>query len=232
MIYVPANSLEERTKRLLQLRLRIQEIKNKFGYPEKDGREKILNNITWIIASVVMKMNIALEYNNNPQIRPTIQKLIGLSQGDLKTPLEVDVDITRMSFITMFQFQLETLMKILLAEFSTKKLPQGFYDISKELLTVLSIKNIDYKLDVLNALAYMRNCLHSNGVHNKPTKTFDVNGLKLEFIENKLLKVGKWEEICHLANESISIIGEILETPKVSDLKGTLSDVYIPKTKN
>jgi len=229
MSYVPAKTLEERARRLIELRSYIQETKNKFELSENDGRVKILNNLTWIIASEVMKMNIALKYNNNPEIRPTIQKLIGLSRGDLKTPLGVSIDISRMSFVTVFQFQLETLMKILLAELTKKNPPIGFYNISDRLLNVLSINNIDYKLDVLNALAYMRNCLHSNGVHTNPSKSFEVNGLKLDFIENKLLKIGKWEEICHLARESISIIGEILDNSKVRELESPIPEVYIPK---
>jgi len=228
MTYIPATSFEERANRLLQLRLRIRKIKNKYPYDEQDGRKKILNNLTWLIAIILMKMNIALAYNNKPETRPILRELIGLTEGDLITPLQTDIDLSRFCFVTLFQFQLENLMKILLKELKVKNIPTGFYKIANKLLVKIGIPDYNSKLDTLNALAYMRNCLHSNGIHINEKKSFNVNGLILDFLKNKPFHKGEWGEITHCANESITIIEEILDRPDIFKINGPIDEKYIP----
>ena len=158
--------------------------------------------------------------------------LIGLERGDLKIPMEADMLFVRLSFVALFQFQLETLLKILLSKITHKSTPDGYYNIAKEILDILDIKNSKTKHNILNCLALMRNCLHSNGIHTKPSKTITVKGHKMKFVKGKSYHGGNLDEIHFMVNEVLMILEEILDHPKIQEIKIQLPNQFMPKLKS
>ncbi len=229
MRYASPKSDEEFAYQLLGLRTKIDEIKNKYPYPDEDGRKSALNALTWIISSAIMRFNIILALKNN-KIKPNVvQSLIGLKKGDLKTALEADLTFTKLSLVAIFQFQIENLFKIILSNLTKNKPPQGYYNIVEKIVTALDLKDSEKKLETMNFLAYMRNCLHSNGIHTKPSKTFEIEGQKFEFIQGKQYEGGDWAEIAFAVDRSIDIVEEILDHQKIKGISNLLPSQYFPK---
>ena len=230
MSFKPSDTDEERCGRYIELRKRFQEIKNKYGYPEDDGRVKILNNLTWAIVSIVSRLNIILALNNKQFSHEQVGNLIGLSKGDLKTPIEADLLFVRLSFVALFQFQVETLLKIILREIEGKEPPKTYHKIVEQTLKVLQINDWERKLDILNILAYMRNCFHSNGVHTRRSKTFEIQNHRFEFVYGQSYLGGSLDEIHLAANEALTVLEEILDTDQVKNLTVPLPFVFVPSS--
>lgn len=229
MEYIRPKSDEEFAYQLLSLRTKIQNIKNKYPYPDEDGRKYALNALTWIISSALMRFNIILALKNH-KIKPNVvQRLIGLRKGDLITALEADLIFTKLSFVSIFQFQIENLFKIILSSLNQNKPPQGYYKIVEKVVTTLDLKDSEKKLETINFLAYMRNCLHSNGIHTNPSKTFEIEGHKFKFIQGKQYEGGDWAEIVFAVDCSMDIIEEILDNQKIKGIFGPLPSQYFPK---
>lgn len=98
-------------------------------------------------------------------------------------------NLSRMSFIANFNFQIENFFKTLLVELGIQDIPKGFYNIVKQILAKAKIPNADKKLDVLYTLARIRNAFHSNGIHTEPTKSITVNGQVFHFIKGRTVFV-------------------------------------------
>ena len=213
----------------MNLRLGILTKIEKYGYPEDDMRFQILNTISSAITYAMMRMSVYLTSKDQIISPDIVRMLIGIQGGDLLKLLEDDVKFTRLGFLTIIQFQIENFLKVLLSNLEKNNPPTNYYDIVKRILDVLEINDQKIKLEELNVLAYMRNCLHSNGVHTNPAKTFEIDGHKFEFETGKICHNTSWSEIILGLDHSINIIYEILEHKQIINLKKPLNSCYIPK---
>jgi len=220
---------QERCRRYIELRSRIIKIKNGQNLPEKDGRVQILNNIAWAVVSIISRLNIILALNAGQVSHTTVKQLIGLGKGDLKIPLETDLTVVRFGVLTLFQFQLETLLKNILEKITNNPPPNTYYAVTENLLNELSLNAKTKKHRTLNVLATMRNCLHSNGIHTKKTKQITVDGHKMKFIKGKTYKGGNLDEIHFLINEVLTILEEILNHPSVRGLNMPVPSQFLPR---
>ncbi len=229
MPFTPSANEEEMCRRFIELRHRLIEIKNKQNLPETDGRVQILNNIAWATVSIITRLNIMLALNNKRIPHNTVKQLLGLSSGDLKLPLETDMLIIRLGVITLFQFQLETLLKNILEKITNNPPPSNYWDITEKILRELSIKSRIKKHRTLNVIATMRNCLHSNGIHTKKTKQITVDGHKMRFVRGKTYEGATLDEIHFLINHILTILEEILEHPTVKGLTMPVPSQFMPR---
>ncbi|MHB8602486.1 MAG: hypothetical protein ACYC6W_06390 [Nitrosotalea sp.] len=198
------------------------ELKNKIvtiteNYNEKDGRFVILNNCNLAIISIITKLNTWLALRNDPTLQIIYRRMIGLDEGDLEGFMRQEIFFVRLSFVAIFQFQIETLFKILIAKLENKQPPEKYYQIIKRLLKLLKLESQE-KEDILNLLAYVRNSFHSNGVHTRKSKTFTINGQKFEFVEGQPLSRGDYGDLYFILNEVIKIIDEIFSTEKIKTI--------------
>jgi len=228
MVFTPALTEEERCKRFIKLRKRIIQIKNKHGLPEDDGRVQAFNNFGWLMASITSRLNIIIALNGDHRLQPVYLKLLGVGKGDLRTVIEADLDFVRLSLVAIFQFQIENLLKNILAQITGKDPPEKYYKIVGALLSTLSITEHDEKFDILYSLATLRNCLHSNGIHTKKTKTFSIKGYKMPFIRGESYEQGDFDEIHFVMNEIFSVLEEILDHDMVIKLKA-VPHQFIPQ---
>jgi len=143
--------------------------------------------------------------------------------------LEHDVKFTRIGFLTFIQFHTENFLKVLLSNLEDENPPTKYYEIVVRILKLLEMKDQEIKIDKLNVLAYMRNCLHSNGTHTNRSKTFEIEGHKFEFEEGKLCNNTSWGEIIFALDNSIDIINEIIEHQKIKGILKQLPISYVPK---
>lgn len=136
--------------------------------------------------------------------------------------------LSRLSFISNFNFQLENFFKTLLVELGIKNIPRGYYNIAKEILTETKMPYAQKKLDTLNALAMIRNSFHSNGIHVEPTRSITINGTVFHFIKGKKVFVD-YEKLTVVIDEIISILEEIVNSVEVKKITKKVPMLYYPK---
>ena len=208
-------------EQLMKLRLKILDLLEKHGYTENDIRYYVLNAIAWALHFSLMRINFYLACKSQKIPSITITELIGTPNWDLKL-FEIDVKFTRIGMISIIQFQIENFLKILLSNLEENDPPKKYYEIVEKILKLLEIKDIEIKKDKLNILAYMRNCLHSNGMHTNPSKTFEIDGYEFKFEKDKICHNTSWGEITFALDHAIDVIDEIITHQKIKDIKKQL----------
>lgn len=227
MSNIKADSVQEIGKRLYAFNSKITNFLQNSGYGQEDARCIILKNISSLIAPPLMRASIIISIQNNVITEEKVKEIFGDYGGDLSDLLDYDMRIARIAYVTLFQFQVESLFSVILSELSAQRLPKGYYCKAKKLLEILNMNN-DYKLDKLNALAFVRNCLHSNGIHSKDNKTFVIDGYVFKFVKGKSFENASWGEILYMTNSAFEVIKEILESDKVKQITHPLTHQYIP----
>lgn len=229
-MFVPTKSLQDAGDRFYKLRENIIEISTKYGYPSQDGRSDILNNLGWLIVPILIRMSTLISLDTNVVSQKQIREIFRLYSGDLQTPLQFDMSFTRWNFIIFFQFQIETLLKILFLHLEEKNPPRSYSVVVKKILEILDISDKERKIDILNVLAYARNGFHSNGIHLNNDAEFSVDNLTFRFTKGKPIQEQfSWGTIHYVADAIISIIEEILDTQKIQSIPPLLPNQYIPK---
>src|SRR5437870_1763855 len=120
------------------------ELKNKIDTlldicPKNDGRFIILTNCSFALLSIITRMNTWTALSNNFSLQNAFKKITGFREGSLEDFLRQDIFFVRLGFTAIFQFQIETLFKILLQRLENKKPPEKYSQIVKRLLKVLDL---------------------------------------------------------------------------------------------
>jgi uncharacterized protein (DUF2267 family) len=211
-------TLEEDRDRFLDLRKKFLELMTQYGYPDTDARVMILNNFCGIINSSIMNMSILVSLDKKIIRENDAKRILGMSDvGNFHSVMMNENDLRRISFLTMFQFQLETLFKILLSSLDVKP-DVEFSKVVNQVIKKLSLPQSDQKRNILNSVAYIRNCLHSNGVHNRPSMNIGVNGYIFRFEKGMSFNQAKWAHIHFLIDSIFSILEEILNHTEIQSI--------------
>lgn len=210
-------TLSEDKKQFLELRGKFHELLTKYGYPDNDGRNIILSSCCNLFMSSVMNMSLLESLDKKIISEEQARKLLSNDLGDFHASMMVENDIRRISFVTNFQFQIETLFKIILSSIG-ENVPRQYYDIVTKLLSVLQIHNSEEKIKTLNILAYVRNCLHSNGIHTNQSKEFTLDGYTFRFEKNKPFNQARWAHIYFVVINIHPILEEILDSQLVQSI--------------
>ena len=78
--------------------------------------------------------------------------------------------------------------------------------------------SIIYQLDILNALALVRNSLHNNGYHTEEDFEMVIRGISYKFEKDKQVKFSGWGNLYIMFDELLDVIEFILETTDVKKL--------------
>ena len=225
MTNVLVGDVPEIADRLDTLNQKIIQFLKDSKYVQEDARFITLNNIVLLILSAIMRMNVLISLKEGLITEEKIGQVFRISAEDLPSILNDEMTLTKIAFVTVFQFQIEHLFKILLSRLDKRPLPIKYYHITDRLLKILGVDNSD-KLDKLNVLAYVRNCLHSNGMHYNKNKIFVIDGYDFKFVKGELFKNANWGEIHYMTNSAFNVIKEILESDIVKQLPHPLPDQY------
>jgi hypothetical protein len=126
----------------------------------------------------------------------------------------------RLFFLVETQFQIETMFRNILAALG-QSVPNGFYNVAKNVLAASGILDQGAKLDLLNIPALMRNSMHTNGLHHgfrNSSTNIKINGVDFDFNHGKKVDCGSWLHITTALSSSIGIIEEILQSAPVTSL--------------
>jgi len=211
-------SARERVELFITLQDKIKEIINKTTYDDNDVRKAIFSNCRSFIMSSILSLNVLSAREEDRLPEPLYLEIFGISKEGATTFFNSYGKFTRLSLVTMFQFQIENFLKNVLHEMTGNNPPQGFYNISNSLFNLITISDSQLKQDILYVPAMMRNTYHSNGIHTQPSKTVVVDNENFEFIRGSSPSCASWRHIYKSFNASIDIIDEIISTPEVSNI--------------
>ena len=213
---------------LVKLQIKSQGFSHKSPYSKDDIRHAGFLHALGVIQALIILNNILLAVQKNQIPDNLYQPLFGIKKEWVPQQFPTLKSFCMIALITEFHFGLEIFLKIILNNF-VENTPQKFYQISKQTLEKTSIPDKDRKYAILMALAHMRNIYHSNGIHtNRSTPSLMVKHLKFEFIINEEPKCITDEHICVILDEVLSIMGEIVNSKKVLQIKKSLPVQFIP----
>jgi len=143
-----------------------------------------------------------------------ISKYMNLNSND-RTQFVLEYDtINKSSYLLLAMFEVEVFLKDIARSmgFSDKG---NFSEFSKNFLQKISYWD-QYRFDVLNTPAQIRNSLHNGGY---PTKNFQstIRNRNYKLVSGKAIDVFSWEDIYTLLDELIDVLVDIIDNTQVAN---------------
>jgi hypothetical protein len=149
-----------------------------------------------------------------------VSRYIELTEQD-RTQFMAQYDtINRACYCTKAMFEVEHFLNSISKQLTLTT--YGYRDMTRKLKNSLNLT--DYQLDILNALARVRNSLHNNGYHTEEDFEMVTRGKSYKFEKDKQVKLSGWDNLYIMFDELIDVIVFIIESAKVKQL------VKIPHT--
>lgn len=128
----------------------------------------------------------------------------------------------RGTYMTLFMFQVEIFIKSIAVQLNinlqtTGKYPKqkGYRALTREIIDVLFSEGQQQRIDYLNILAMVRNCLHSSGYHKEIDKKISIGKYDFEFKKGEKINFTSWQHIHLFSNTLITILEEILNSKRL-----------------
>lgn len=196
---------------------KLTKLVTRMSYLPTDRRGLALQSLMQICMWMLMEIKHIQPYASGNTSQLTT--MFGLKNFDaVKFVNSMDIFL-RASFLTVFMFETENLLKMIRNNLSNTSTSNGYYDISKDVLQITHPSNLQQKHDILQVPAYARNCLHSSGIHTKSTKSFTIDTENFDFIQDQMFNKAGWNHIFFMINKLIDVLEEILINNKVKQLR-------------
>ena len=212
---------------------RLKQIRQESEFQDTDNRKWVFGVLrSQMIHYEIMLHILHARYNQTIQPPDAFQEIIGIGYTEQAQWEEFQVT-AKIAYITLSHFVIENFFKTLLAELETSKdPPTGFYVITKTLLDKITISDKQRKLEVLNAMAMVRNSMHNNGIHAPippapPSQTVTIGATTLNFDKGEEGSILE-SEMVDLINAVIDILDEIVQAPEIQNLT-SVPLLFIPK---
>ena len=217
----PDSTFGQQGDRVFGLYQQLADIRDKHGAGETDTRRVSLNNVMMAANAATATLRL-MAWAKQGRDGVLIQAL-GLAKPEYINPVAEDLlRSSRLFLLVESQFQIETLFRNILLALGKPANKQGFYNVAESVLTAAGLADSAAKLQVLNVPAYMRNSMHSNGIHHgwKDSDTIEwIKGVEFRFEHGKRVQCGSWYHIVTALSASFELVDEILGSASVSALK-------------
>lgn len=217
MAFVKANTWQERGLQVQKVKDKCNNIIRSLQLKESDARVQGFVHVRQCcntLAAVPIKLQQNAEIAENV---PYLLSLLGLSiTTDLYTMLSDLNKNAKAAFLATVQFALENSARRVLQALTPTSVPLKFRCIVERLATLSGIPSSDAKVELLMVLAYLRNTLHSNGIHCWPDATIVVADEPYIFRQYQRSPCGSWSHILYALVHSLSVYEEIYTSHKVT----------------
>lgn len=133
----------------------------------------------------------------------------------------------RLGFVTLQHFKLDSLFYSVLCELNVmKKSSIKSYSYKVKEILNNSIGMNEAKKDCLLAFAYIRNSLHTNGIHRNRSIDINIDNIQFSFEKGKKLECAGWKHVVILLEKNIDILEEILNADTIMNLKNVIKDDF------
>jgi len=199
-----------------QLCSKTRNLNLKVKIPVTDKRHGALQSLMkicmWKLMDIRNFINYGIEHTS------ILMTTFNLSRHDaLQFANSVDI-LLRASFLSLFMFQTENLLRMIRDNLSVKGTSNKYYNICEDVLKVTHPKDWKQKHNILQISAYLRNCLHNSGMHTNPSKSFTIRNVKYDFVQNQMFSHATWSDIVIFIEELVDVLEEVLIHSKVKKL--------------
>ncbi len=199
-----------------QLCSKIRDLNLKANYPATDKRHGALQSLMkicmWKLMDIKSFQNYGIEHTS------ILITTFNLNRHDaLQFANSTDI-LLRVSFLTLFMFQTENLLRMILDNLDVNGTSNKYYNICKDVLQVTHPNNLQEKHDILQVTAYLRNCLHNSGAHTNQSKSFTIGNVTYDFVQNQMFSHAAWSDIIIMVNELVDVVDEIISDSNVKAL--------------
>ncbi len=204
-----------------------------------DARRMALGNIYRpCLTNLHLLYNLIVNLSDEKSLNE-FARLTGID-GDLETKEKALFDIIHSintSTILLFQFQVENLLQNLWRELGQEE-NRSFINLSRSMLQHLQIPDEDELLKRIKTLAYIRNSLHNNGIHNGPNLSYDIKStLKKNGSSTKIEASYNFEHtkpvtccgpfhIVGIISEIVEIVSLFLNNQAIKSIDGPIEDRF------
>jgi len=136
----------------------------------------------------------------------------------------------KLAWVTLFQFQIETLFRFLLKELG-EDIPKGYWKICEKIVKVLEIEKPKENMFLLNILANIRNSLHSGGYHmgyERKDINGEINKVLFEFKHGEIVQCVTWDHLAHVWLNLLPLLENIYYHDKVKKINKIVPNQFIP----
>ncbi len=220
MAFHLATSWKERGLQLQGLKDKCNSIIGTLDLPDDDARTQALVQVRQLcntLAAVSIKLQQNSEIGSNV---PVIMALLGIQEvSGLKSVLGDLNKNAKLSFVTMCQFSLENCVYGILASLSGRSNSARFSEESRRLIRLAGLDRPADKHQLILVPAWIRNTLHSGGIHRRSSKTVVVDGEPYRFVKGERLECGTWSHLFHAVLHALDVYAEILASSPVASIR-------------
>jgi hypothetical protein len=163
---------------------KLTDLATRMSYLSTDGRGRALHSLISICMWMLLEIKHIQPYASGNISQLTA--MFGINNPDAARFVNSMDTFLRASFLTIFMFEVENLLKKIRNNLSSTSTGNKYYDISKDVLLITHPSNWQQKHDILQVPAYTRNCLHSSGIHTKPTVSVTIGTENFNFIQGQM----------------------------------------------
>jgi hypothetical protein len=239
MPFVPVRSYREISTRFVPIQAQIKMIYENLGYPESDKnielddvRPATLTILLSETALNVMILNVLASRAEGTIPDDTFRSIIGIHDPTISTGYIANkmASYLRLAMVTMIQFRIENMITNILAVLDKTKVTRSYHINAKTLLDLLNLEDKERHLQKLSVLQNIRNCLHSNGIHNNKNMSIMIDDVPFVFEKGKMVNCSGWEHIIIAFEVTLIVIDKILNAPAVKAVTDTISTAYIEQS--
>lgn len=155
-------------------------------------------NILWLMITFESYVNLLKD-------KKILDKLIECGEYEYQQYLISHNNITRMSYLAKFMFNVENFMKCVLLK-SNKSTTGGYYELSKSSLQSINYYN-DSRHKILNLPAQIRNSLHDGGIAKYPIDV-TIDNVHYKANTGERINFADWDKIFISINALFDLIKE------------------------
>lgn len=222
MVYSDPANFGETSTRLQKLCERISKLRDSLGLPVEDARHIALVACSDISQCVGVSAHIVKSFECGILKAEDLDRIAGIIPDQAKDAIALWIKNNRNSFLVMYQFTIENLLRNLSKEIGIETRKKGFAEISRALLGKLDLLEF---LDLLSLPALIRNTLHNNGIHSGQHDKVTIDDFEFEFRNNEAVVCSGWGHIILAVNGSLDVVEKLLKHDRIARLNTPIEDL-------
>jgi len=197
-------------------------------YKNTDARHVALMNCGTSLFFAGIIINIVSKVSDGKLSKKDFIALVGQTHDDVDFTVNIIELEVRLGLIVKIQFQIENLFRSLLRELKVVDIDRsGFVDLAKIIFKQTSLPDAPKKFEIIKTFSLIRNSLHANGWFHGKSDAFNIGGMRFEFKTDERISCAHWRHLWVLLEELVSVVEEILSRPTISDIPGTVADLFV-----
>jgi hypothetical protein len=216
MAFHRAKTWKERGLRAQALQNKCSSILERLQLPRDDARALGIVHVG-SLCSTLAELPLRLFHEaESREGAPRLMKVLGYrTVDDMEIVLKDLVLNALIAWVTTTQFALENCVESVLDAIPDEKKRGSFSKSVLRLIQVANLEDPDTKYEILMVPAWIRNSLHAVGIHNRDSKSVDIDGVQYIFEKGERVACGSWSHIFHAYDHGLDIYEEMLCSPRV-----------------